>query len=240
MHDKKPDLSFLHVFGSLCYPTNDSEDLGKLNAKADIGIFVGYAPAKKAFRIYNRRTQKIMETIHVMIDELTTMAFEQFGYGPGPQFLTPTTSNSGLIPNLIPQQPFLVTAAPRAVDIVNSLVSTSIDQDAPSISVDNSKIAREQSKAGKHGHENQKSIKRSQRSKVKPQSNPRFINLLSRRATSTMKEAQNYVGFCVETLTKEAQTSHQWDDTLAILRCPQSDLTAQDLAPMIDGLNGRD
>ncbi|GJY10363.1 retrovirus-related pol polyprotein from transposon TNT 1-94 [Tanacetum coccineum] len=37
MHDKKPDLSFLHVFGSLCYPTNDSEDLGKLNAKADIG-----------------------------------------------------------------------------------------------------------------------------------------------------------------------------------------------------------
>ncbi|GKD75651.1 retrovirus-related pol polyprotein from transposon TNT 1-94 [Tanacetum coccineum] len=34
MHDKKPNLSFLHVFGSLCYPTNDSEDLGKLNAKA--------------------------------------------------------------------------------------------------------------------------------------------------------------------------------------------------------------
>ncbi|GJS68644.1 retrovirus-related pol polyprotein from transposon TNT 1-94 [Tanacetum coccineum] len=38
MHDKKPDLSFLHVFGSLYYPTNDSEDLGKLNAKADIAM----------------------------------------------------------------------------------------------------------------------------------------------------------------------------------------------------------
>ncbi|GJR97349.1 retrovirus-related pol polyprotein from transposon TNT 1-94, partial [Tanacetum coccineum] len=36
MHDKKPDLSFLLVFGLLCYPTNDSEDLGTLNAKADI------------------------------------------------------------------------------------------------------------------------------------------------------------------------------------------------------------
>ncbi|GJV94014.1 retrovirus-related pol polyprotein from transposon TNT 1-94 [Tanacetum coccineum] len=36
MHDKKPDLSFLHVFGSLCYPTNDNEDLGRLNTKADI------------------------------------------------------------------------------------------------------------------------------------------------------------------------------------------------------------
>ncbi|GJY41362.1 retrovirus-related pol polyprotein from transposon TNT 1-94 [Tanacetum coccineum] len=48
MQDKKPDLSFFHVFGSLCYPTNDHEDLGKFDAKADIGIFVGYAPAKKA------------------------------------------------------------------------------------------------------------------------------------------------------------------------------------------------
>ncbi|GJU08236.1 retrovirus-related pol polyprotein from transposon TNT 1-94 [Tanacetum coccineum] len=44
VHDKKPDLSFLRIFGSLCYPTNNSEDLGKLKAKADIGFFVGYAP----------------------------------------------------------------------------------------------------------------------------------------------------------------------------------------------------
>nr|GFD21263.1 integrase, catalytic region, zinc finger, CCHC-type, peptidase aspartic, catalytic [Tanacetum cinerariifolium] len=57
----------------------ESEDLGKLNAKANIGIFVGCVPAKKAFRIYNRRTQKIMEIIHVTFDELTAMASEQFG-----------------------------------------------------------------------------------------------------------------------------------------------------------------
>ncbi|GJY78199.1 integrase, catalytic region, zinc finger, CCHC-type containing protein [Tanacetum coccineum] len=49
LHDKKPNLSYLHVFGSLRYPTNDSEDLGKLKAKANIGIFVGYDPANKAF-----------------------------------------------------------------------------------------------------------------------------------------------------------------------------------------------
>ncbi|GKE24202.1 retrovirus-related pol polyprotein from transposon TNT 1-94 [Tanacetum coccineum] len=53
LHDRKPDLSYLHVFGALCYPNNDSEDLGKLQAKADIGIFIGYAPKKKAYRIYN-------------------------------------------------------------------------------------------------------------------------------------------------------------------------------------------
>ncbi|GKC69250.1 retrovirus-related pol polyprotein from transposon TNT 1-94 [Tanacetum coccineum] len=76
MQDKKPDLSFFHVFSSLCYPTNDHEDLGKFDAKVDIGIFVGYAPAKKAFRIYNRRTWIITETIHVTFNELTAMASE--------------------------------------------------------------------------------------------------------------------------------------------------------------------
>ncbi|GJS82417.1 retrovirus-related pol polyprotein from transposon TNT 1-94 [Tanacetum coccineum] len=49
LHDKPPNLSFFHVFGALCYPTNDSENLGKLQPKADIGIFIDYAPIKKAF-----------------------------------------------------------------------------------------------------------------------------------------------------------------------------------------------
>ncbi|GJX45666.1 retrovirus-related pol polyprotein from transposon TNT 1-94 [Tanacetum coccineum] len=105
MHDKKPDLSFFHVFGSLCYPTNDSEDLGKLNAKANIGIFIRYAPAKKAFKIYNRRTWKIMETILVTFNELIAMASEQFGSGPELQVMIPATSCLGLVPNIIPQQP---------------------------------------------------------------------------------------------------------------------------------------
>ncbi|GKA78230.1 retrovirus-related pol polyprotein from transposon TNT 1-94 [Tanacetum coccineum] len=49
LYNRKPDFSYFYVFGALCYPANDSEDLGKLKPKADIGIFVGYAPAKKAF-----------------------------------------------------------------------------------------------------------------------------------------------------------------------------------------------
>nr|GEU80603.1 retrovirus-related Pol polyprotein from transposon TNT 1-94 [Tanacetum cinerariifolium] len=66
LHNRKPDLSYLHVFGALCYPTNDYEDLGKLKPKADIKIFVAYAPAKKAYQIYNKRTRLIIETIHVI------------------------------------------------------------------------------------------------------------------------------------------------------------------------------
>nr|GEW07294.1 retrovirus-related Pol polyprotein from transposon TNT 1-94 [Tanacetum cinerariifolium] len=57
VHNKKPDVTFLCVFGALCYPTNDSEDLDKLQPTADIEIFVGYATSRKGFRIYNKRTR---------------------------------------------------------------------------------------------------------------------------------------------------------------------------------------
>ncbi|GKA90532.1 retrovirus-related pol polyprotein from transposon TNT 1-94 [Tanacetum coccineum] len=45
LHDRKPDLSYLHVFGALCYPNNDSENLGKLQAKADIGLVPNPPPS---------------------------------------------------------------------------------------------------------------------------------------------------------------------------------------------------
>nr|GFB84323.1 hypothetical protein [Tanacetum cinerariifolium] len=61
IHGKQPDLSYFHVFGALCYPTNDGENVGKLQPKDDIGIFIGYVPTKKAFRIYNRRTRRLVQ-----------------------------------------------------------------------------------------------------------------------------------------------------------------------------------
>ncbi|GJR86470.1 hypothetical protein Tco_0210481 [Tanacetum coccineum] len=118
--------------------------------------------------------------------------------------------------------------------------------------MDKSKITRKQSKASKHGHENQKSTKRSQRSKaearkVKPQSNPKnYITKPShwpipiKEAHVDFEEAQWNVGFCTKILTKEAQTSHQWNDTLAILRCPQLDQTATNEAQMIGEMIGQD
>nr|GFA19001.1 Gag-Pol polyprotein [Tanacetum cinerariifolium] len=74
---RKPDISFLYVFGALCYPKNDHEDIGKLSTKGDIGCFIGYSADSCAYRIYNRRTKKIMETMNVSFDELLAMAFEQ-------------------------------------------------------------------------------------------------------------------------------------------------------------------
>ncbi|GKB36637.1 retrovirus-related pol polyprotein from transposon TNT 1-94 [Tanacetum coccineum] len=107
LHEKLLDLLFIHVFGALCYPTNDSENLGKLQLKADIGIFIGYAPTKKAFQIYNRRTRRIIETIHVYFDELTSMASEHSSLGPALYEMTPATISSGLMPNPPPSTLFV-------------------------------------------------------------------------------------------------------------------------------------
>ncbi|GJR87867.1 retrovirus-related pol polyprotein from transposon TNT 1-94 [Tanacetum coccineum] len=107
LHEKLLDLSFFHVFGALCYPTNDSENLGKLQPKADISIFIGYAPTKKAFRIYNRCTGRIIETIHVDFDELTVMASEHSSSGPTLHEMTPAIISSGLMPNPPPSTPFV-------------------------------------------------------------------------------------------------------------------------------------
>ncbi|GJR02717.1 integrase, catalytic region, zinc finger, CCHC-type containing protein [Tanacetum coccineum] len=108
VHDKKPDLSFLRIFGALCYPTNDSKDLGKLKAKADIGFFVGYAPNRKGYRIYNKRTRQIMETIHITFDELTEQTAPVHpSSGPNHNLLTPGPISSGLVPNSAPATPYV-------------------------------------------------------------------------------------------------------------------------------------
>ncbi|GJU84919.1 retrovirus-related pol polyprotein from transposon TNT 1-94 [Tanacetum coccineum] len=76
LHDKPPDLSFFHVFGALCYPKNDNENLGKLQPKAAIDF-----------------------------DELTAMASEQSSSGPALHEMTPATISSGLVPNPPPSTP---------------------------------------------------------------------------------------------------------------------------------------
>ncbi|GKB76263.1 hypothetical protein Tco_0943158 [Tanacetum coccineum] len=61
-----------------------------------------------------------METIHVKFDELTVMAFEQFGLGPEPHLLNPRTISSGLPPSV-------VSSAPPATDVAPILVDTTVE-----------------------------------------------------------------------------------------------------------------
>nr|GFC16582.1 retrovirus-related Pol polyprotein from transposon TNT 1-94 [Tanacetum cinerariifolium] len=58
------------------------EDVGKLKAKWDIGVFVGYSKESATFRIYNKRTRKIHENVNVNFDELSKMASKQFSLEP--------------------------------------------------------------------------------------------------------------------------------------------------------------
>ncbi|GJW23749.1 hypothetical protein Tco_0034371 [Tanacetum coccineum] len=130
---QKPDLSYIHVFGALCYPTNDSEDLGKLQPKADIGILVDYAPAKKALGL---GAQLLTPTTH-------TSGLVPNPPSPTPsvpptkkdweilfqlmfdEYFSPPTSFASLVPTVV---------APVLADSTGTPSYTLVDQDAPSLS----------------------------------------------------------------------------------------------------------
>nr|GEW92308.1 retrovirus-related Pol polyprotein from transposon TNT 1-94 [Tanacetum cinerariifolium] len=140
LHNKLPDLSFFHIFGALCYPTNDSENLGKLQPKADIGIFIGYALPKKAFRIYNRRTRRIVETIHFttraktyFFNTICTTIEKRLDLLFQPLFdelLTPPPSVDSLAPKVI--APIADVIPSEQAESTGSPSLTTVDQDAPS------------------------------------------------------------------------------------------------------------
>nr|GEY84033.1 hypothetical protein [Tanacetum cinerariifolium] len=117
MNKRKPNIKLFRVFGSRCYLLNDYEDVGKLKAKGDIGVFVGYSKESVAFRIYNKRTRKIHESVNVNFDEISDMASKQFSLEPeesstsslnddvqqSPEEVILPTSNTQSIPiNMIP------------------------------------------------------------------------------------------------------------------------------------------
>ncbi|GJW60240.1 integrase, catalytic region, zinc finger, CCHC-type containing protein [Tanacetum coccineum] len=91
-------------FGALCYPTNDSEDLGKLQPTADIGIFIGYAPSQKdKFRARTQSgscstlctppTNKELEILfQPMFDEYMEPPRVERPVSPAPAVLVPVNS----------------------------------------------------------------------------------------------------------------------------------------------------
>nr|GFC17248.1 hypothetical protein [Tanacetum cinerariifolium] len=90
INERKPSVKFFHIFGSVCYIVRDGENLDKMKEKGDECIFVGYSTQSRAYRVYNKRTRVIMESIHVNFDELPKMASVHNSSDPAP---TCTTSN---------------------------------------------------------------------------------------------------------------------------------------------------
>ena len=52
--------------------------MGKFDSRSDEGIFLGYSSTSKAYRVYNKRTKKVMETVNVVIDESSESGSEKF------------------------------------------------------------------------------------------------------------------------------------------------------------------
>ncbi|GKB62487.1 retrovirus-related pol polyprotein from transposon TNT 1-94 [Tanacetum coccineum] len=91
INGRKPTVKFFHIFGSLCYIVRDGENLDKIKEKGDACIFVGYSTQSKGYRVYNKRTRLIVETIHVNFGELPLMVSDHVSSDPAPQL--PTSFN---------------------------------------------------------------------------------------------------------------------------------------------------
>ncbi|KAJ9546973.1 hypothetical protein OSB04_019516 [Centaurea solstitialis] len=95
-----PNVKFFHVLGCRCYILNNRDNLGKFDKKADEGYFLGYSLTSKTFRVYNKRTKMVMETVYVTFDETVSMTSEHSSSELGiTSQASTTTSDSISAPN---------------------------------------------------------------------------------------------------------------------------------------------
>nr|GFB78142.1 retrovirus-related Pol polyprotein from transposon TNT 1-94 [Tanacetum cinerariifolium] len=119
INDRKPSVKFFHIFGSLCYIVRDGENLDKMKEKSDACIFLGYSTQSRAYRVFNKRTRVIVETIHVDFDELPQMASNHVSSDPAPECQRTALEHSSLSPGT--QCQGYVTQADKTVSTSNEL-----------------------------------------------------------------------------------------------------------------------
>nr|GFC58673.1 retrovirus-related Pol polyprotein from transposon TNT 1-94 [Tanacetum cinerariifolium] len=100
-----------------------------MKEKGNECIFVGYSTQSRAYRVFNKRTRVIMESIHVNFDELPHMESDQLSYDPAPECQTMALNHDRLSPVI--QHQATVPQADRIVTTVVSMSSTVSASDAP-------------------------------------------------------------------------------------------------------------
>nr|GFC40638.1 retrotransposon protein, putative, Ty1-copia subclass [Tanacetum cinerariifolium] len=93
--------------------------LSAAKEKGDKCIFVGYSTRSRAFRVFNKRTRVIMESIHVNFDELPHMASDQISFDPVPECQTMVLNHDSLCPAI--QRQANVSQAYGTVKMSNEL-----------------------------------------------------------------------------------------------------------------------
>ncbi|GJS20809.1 putative ribonuclease H-like domain-containing protein [Tanacetum coccineum] len=136
---RKPSVKFFHIFGSLCYIVRDGENLDKMKEKGDACIFVGYSTQSKAYRVFNKRTRMIVETIHVNFDELPQMASDHVSSDPGPQCSTTVLEQDSLSPGPqsqenVPQVAETVTTSNELELLYSPMFSELLNGNSPVVS----------------------------------------------------------------------------------------------------------
>nr|GEU66685.1 retrovirus-related Pol polyprotein from transposon TNT 1-94 [Tanacetum cinerariifolium] len=116
---EKPLVKFFYIFGSLCYIVRDGENLDKMKEKGNACIFVGYSAQSRAYRVFNKRTRVIVETIHVNFDELPQMASDHVSSDPIPECQRTALEHNSLSPGI--QCHENVTQADRTITTSNEL-----------------------------------------------------------------------------------------------------------------------
>ena len=70
-------MKYFRIFGSTCFILKYRKNVGKFDSRNEEGIFLGYSSTSKAYRVYNKRTKKVMETVNVVIDEASDSGSEK-------------------------------------------------------------------------------------------------------------------------------------------------------------------
>nr|GFC64668.1 hypothetical protein [Tanacetum cinerariifolium] len=104
INDRKLSVKFFYIFSSICYIVRDGENLDKMKEKGDECIFVGYSTQSRAYRVFNKRTRVIMESIHVNFDELPHTASDQISSDPAPECQTMALNHDSLSPAIQRQE----------------------------------------------------------------------------------------------------------------------------------------
>ena len=110
---RKPNVKYFKIFRSTCFILKDRENVGKFDSRSNEEIFLGYSSTSKAYRVYNKRTKKVMETVNVVIDEASESGSKKISKEIPKEILPPEPKG---VQDIVDQKPAsLIT--PSAVEV---------------------------------------------------------------------------------------------------------------------------
>ncbi|KAK2397509.1 bromodomain-containing protein [Trifolium repens] len=142
--NRKPTVKHFHIFGSECFILADREPRRKLDPKSDKGFFLGYSTNSRAYRVYNTKTQVVMESVNVVVKDSSDKENEGVDQG------TPVRENAPAISTASKQKTpkkmkiaatvsaeDAVAKAPGILSTQKKKAGRSIPQNIPDVPMDN-------------------------------------------------------------------------------------------------------